>query len=162
MNRNWQPAFSRVRAALMRRGRSRHDADDLVQEAWVRLASFAQRQPVLEPEAFLMRTALNLSIDDYRNGRNRGEQVLLDDVEEMELVDTRPTIETTLIARERLAHLSQSLAGLAAKTRRIFLAHRVEGLTYSEIARAQKLSVGAIEKHIAKATLHITRDMEGW
>ncbi|WP_431257609.1 RNA polymerase sigma factor [Roseateles chitinivorans] len=162
MNRNWLPVFSRVRAALMRRGRSCHDADDLVQEAWIRLASYAQRQTVLEPEAFLMRAALNLSIDDYRSGRSRCEQVMLDDVEEKDLVDTTPTVETTLLARERVARLIQSLAGLGEKTQRIFLANRIEGLTYNEIARAQKLSVGAIEKHIAKATLHLTRDMEGW
>ncbi|MBT9495680.1 MAG: RNA polymerase sigma factor, partial [Paucibacter sp.] len=37
MASNWQITFNRVRAALMRRGRSTHDADDLVQEAWVRL-----------------------------------------------------------------------------------------------------------------------------
>ena len=161
MVKNWKPVFSRIRAAHMRRCRSRQDADDLVQEAWVKLASYEHRDAVQEPEAFLMRTALNLSIDDYRSGRHRGEQVLLEEVE-VELVDTTPTAETTLLARERWARLSQSLATLGAKTQRIFLAHRVDGLTYLEIARANKLSVGAVEKHIAKATLHITKDMEGW
>ncbi|WP_304442601.1 sigma factor, partial [Pelomonas sp. KK5] len=33
----WAEVFGRVRSALMRRGRSAHDADDFVQEAWVRL-----------------------------------------------------------------------------------------------------------------------------
>ena len=80
MVKNWQTAFSRVRAALMRRGRTLHDAEDLVQEAWVRLACYERQQTVAEPEAFLMRAALNLSTDFYRASRIRGEQVLLDDV----------------------------------------------------------------------------------
>lgn len=87
---NWQAAFSRVRAALVRRGRSVHDADDLVQEAWVRLACYEREQTVAKPEAFLMRTALNLSVDAYRTSVNRGEEVLL---EEVVLVDSAPGAE---------------------------------------------------------------------
>ncbi len=159
MVKNLQTILSRVRAALMRRGRTRHDADDLVQEAWVRLACYERSQTVAEPAAFLMRAALNLSIDGYRAARNHGEQVLL---EETMLVDTTPTAEAILLARERIARLSVCLAGLDAKTRRIFLAHRVDGMTYLEIARDNSLSVSAVEKHIAKAMLVITRSMEGW
>ena len=159
MVKNWQTAFSRVRAALMRRGRTRHDADDLVQEAWVRLACYERRQTVAEPEAFLMRAALNLSIDAYRASKSRGEQVLL---EETVLVDATPSAEAVLLGRERIARLSECLACLDARTRKIFLAHRVDGLSYLEIARDHGLSVSSIEKHIAKATLVLTSAMEGW
>lgn len=159
MVKNWQTVFSQVRAALMRRGRTRHDADDLVQEAWVRLACYEQRQTVAEPEAFLMRAALNLSIDAYRSSKNRGEQVL---IEETLLVDATPTAEAIVLARERIARLSESLAGLDARTRGIFLAHRLDGMSYLEIARDFKLSVSSVEKHIAKAMLVAMRSMEGW
>jgi RNA polymerase sigma factor (sigma-70 family) len=159
MVRNWQTAFSRVRAALMRRGRTRHDADDLVQEAWVKLACYERRQEVAEPEAFLMRAALNLSIDAYRTSRNHGEQVLID---ELVLADVAPTAEAILLARERIARLSESLAVLDARTRSIFLAQRVDGLSYAEIAREHRLSVSSVEKHIAKAMLVVTRSMDGW
>jgi RNA polymerase sigma factor (sigma-70 family) len=159
MVRNWQTALSRVRAALMRRGRTRHDADDLVQEAWVRLACYERRQTVAEPEAFLMRTALNLSIDAYRASTNRGEQVLLDEVV---LVDATPGAEAVLLARERVARLSKCLAGLDDRTGKIFLAHRIDGMSYLEIAREHRLSVSSVEKHIAKATLVVTSAMEGW
>jgi DNA-directed RNA polymerase specialized sigma24 family protein len=58
---NWQAALARAKAALIRRGRTARDADDLVQEAWIRLARYEREQTVDKPEAFLMRTALNLS-----------------------------------------------------------------------------------------------------
>lgn len=159
MVKNWQAAFSRVRAALMRRGRTIHDADDLVQEAWVRLACYEREQTVDQPEAFLMRVALNLSIDSYRARASRGEEVLLDDVV---LIDATPGAEAVLLGRERMARLSECLGRLNDKTRDIFLAHRIDGMSYQEIARHHKLSVSSVEKHIAKAMLQVTSWMEGW
>ena len=156
---NWQAAFSRVRAALMRRGRSVHDAEDLVQEAWVRLACYEREQLVAKPEAFLMRTALNLSVDTHRARVSHGEDVLLDEVV---LVDMAPGAEAVVLARERMARLSVCLGRLSDKTRDIFPSHRVDGLTYQEIAARHGLSTSTVEKHIAKATLQVTTWMEGW
>jgi len=157
MIKNWPNVLSRVRSALMRRGRTEHEAEDLVQEAWIRLATY-ERQ-VDRPEAFLMRAALNLSIDAHRTRQTRGEEVMLEDVV---LVDATPSAEAVLLARERLARLSVCLGRLHETTRTIFLAHRVDGMSYQEIARDRGLSISAVEKHIAKATLLLTSGMEGW
>ncbi|MES2099731.1 MAG: RNA polymerase sigma factor [Pseudomonadota bacterium] len=159
MTINWQAAFGRVRAALMRRGRTSHDADDLVQEAWVRLACYERERTVDKPEAFLMRTALNLSIDTHRMRLSHGEEVLLDEVV---LIDAAPNAEAVVLARERVERLGVCLARLSEKTRDIFLAHRIDGMSYQEIAQRNQLSISTVEKHIAKATLQVTGWMEGW
>jgi RNA polymerase sigma factor (sigma-70 family) len=156
---DWQAALARVKAALIRRGRTVHDADDLVQEAWVRLACYERAQTVIKPEAFLMRAALNLSIDTHRMRLNHGDEVLL---EEVVLIDATPTAEAVVLARERVARLSVFLGRLNEKTRDIFLAHRIDGMTYQQIAQRHQLSISTVEKHIAKATLQITSWMEGW
>ena len=159
MTRNWSNVFARVRSALMRRGRTEHEADDLVQEAWIRLATYERERQVDEPEAFLMRAALNLSIDAHRTQQRHGEEVMLEDVV---LIDTTPSAEAALLAKERLARLSVCLGRLNETTRTIFLAHRVDGMSYQEIARVRGLSISSVEKHIAKATLLLTSWMEGW
>lgn len=159
MATNWQTALARVRAALMHRGRTSHDADDLVQEAWVRLACYEREQTVAKPEAFLMRTAINLSIDAHRTRVNHGEEVVLDEVV---LIDTTPTAEAVVLARERVARLSVCLGRLNEKTRDIFLSHRVDRMSYREIAQRHQLSISTVEKHIAKAMLQVTSWMEGW
>ena len=151
--------MSRVRAALMRRGRTVHDADDLVQEAWVRLACYEREQTVAKPEAFLMRTALNLSIDTHRMRLNHGDEVVL---EEVVLVDVAPTAEAVVLARERVARLSVCLGRLSEKTRNIFLAHRIDGMSYQQIAQRRRFSISTVEKHVAKATMQVTGWMEGW
>lgn len=159
MGTNWLAAFASVRTALMRRGQTIHDADDLVQEAWVRLACYEREQAVVQPEAFLMRTALNLSIDAHRASTTRGEEVLL---EHVVLVDTSPGVEAMVLARERVARLSHCVGRLSDRTREIFLAHRVDGLSYGEIASRHRVSISTVEKHVAKATLQLTGWMEGW
>ena len=155
---NWNAVFSRVRSALMRRGRSSHDAEDLVQEAWIRLACYQRDHEVEKPEAFLMRTALNLSIDAHRLRISHGEEVLVEDVV---LVDLAPTAEAVLLAKERMERLSFWLSRLTPKTRDIFLSHRLEGLTYREIAQRHGLSISTVEAHIAKATLRLASWMDG-
>lgn len=159
MVKNWEAVLSRIKFVLMRRGRSRHEAEDLVQEAWVKLACYERRNPVAAPDAFLMRTALNLSIDAYRASKNHGEHVLLDDEA---LIDTSPTVEAILLSRERVVRLSECLVRIDAKTREIFIAHRVHGVSYIGIARQHRISVSSVERHVAKAALMITRAMEGW
>ncbi len=159
MFKDWVGVSSRVKTALRRRGRSEQEADDLVHEAFLRLELYQRERPVEKPEAFLMRTALNLSVDAHRSRATRGEEVLLDDVD---IIDTAPGIEEVLLSRERLRRLSECLARLNHKTRAILLAHRVDGLSYQEIGRLHGLSISSVEKQVAKATLLITAGMEGW
>ena len=159
MIKDLKSAFSKVKSALMRRGRSEPDADDLVQEAWVRLVSHEDQRQTEEPEAFLMRVALNLSIDMHRARQTRGEEVQLEDVV---LIDASPTPEDVLSGQERMARMTHCLSRLGEQTRKIFLAHRIDGLSYKEIASQHGLSIGTVEKYVARATAQLMRGMEGW
>lgn len=106
-----------------------------------------------------MRTALNLSIDAHRTRVSHGEEVVLDEVV---ILDVAPGTEAVVLARERMARLSQCLGRLNEKTRDIFLSYRVDGQTYQQIAQQRGLNISTVEKHVAKATLQLTTWMEGW
>lgn len=157
---DWMDVFARVRGALRRRGQTEHEAEDLVQEAWLRLVCYEdERQPVEQPEAFLMRTALNLSIDAHRMKVGRGEHVVLEDVV---LIDATPSTEAVVLARERMVRLAAGGGRLSDRTREVFLANRGHGMPYGEIAELYGISITAVHHHIAKATLRLTEWMEGW
>lgn len=158
MKKQLPAIFSRIRSALKRRGATQ-DTDDYIQEAWARLVSYERGQVVEQPEAFLMKTAINLSIDAHRARVVHGEQVVL---EEVILVDDSPPVESIVLGRERMVRLEQCLARLGEKPRDMFMAHRLDGLTYREIADQHGLSISTVEKHIAKATLQLITWMEGW
>jgi len=157
--KDWASVFRAVKGALMRRGRTEHDADDLVQDAWIRFDSYQRDHTVDDPDAFLMKVALNLSIDMHRGRRAHGDEVTLEDVV---IIDTSPPAEDVLQARERTERLGLFLGRLTAKTRDMFLAHRFEGMTYKEIARQHGVSVSTVEKHVARASVQLTAWMEGW
>ncbi len=159
MDDEWTSVFLRVKCALRKRGRSKHDAEDIVQEAYVRLIRYGNDHVVSKPAAFLMKSALNLSMDAHRARAHRGSEVLLEDVV---VVDTAPTLEDTLSARERLDHLLECINQLPEKTRAIFLAHRIDGMSYQRIALDRGLSTSSVEKHVAKAVLLLSDGMAGW
>jgi len=160
MATNLRDMLARVKRTVMRQVRVEHDVDDIVQDAWLRLVRYERSgQVVLEPEAFLVRAALNLSLDGYRTRKARGEEPLPD---EERLVDARSDVEATLYAREKTRRLDEGMERLLPITRKILMAHRYEGKSYDEIAREYDVSVSAVEKHIAKAMLELTIWMEGW
>lgn len=156
---NLQPMLARVRSALLRRGRTREDVDDLVHDAWVRMADYAVHHSVADPGAFMMRAALNLAIDEHRARGTRGEEVAM---EVVAIVDPAPEVEARILAQERAARLRACVAQLAPRTRSIFVESRFNGMAHAEIARRYGLSVSAVEKQLAKATMLVAGWMQGW
>lgn len=159
MVRNWQVTLDAMRVMLLRRGRKSEDADDLVQEAWLRFAVYQREKPVASPGAFLVRTVLNLAVTADRARAVRGEEVAVD---ELLLVDASSSTEATVLARERLARLDVCLNRLGSKTRAILLDIRVGGMSFNEAAEIHRISVSGVEKHVAQATAQIAQWMEGW
>lgn len=159
MARGWQVTLDAIKAKLLRRGRSAEDADDLVQESFLRYYIYVRRRPVASAGAFMSRTAMNLAVDADRARAVRREELLMEDDA---IADVSPSLEDRVLARECLARLDDCLDRLDEKTRDIFLDIRVGGMSYAEVARHHRISVSTAEKQVAKATLLIGGRMEGW
>lgn len=156
---NVQTVFARVRAALRRRGSTEHEAEDIVQEAWLRMASYRSPEPIVNPEGFLMRTALNLAANAHRDRQRHGEEVLTDD---SVLMDLAPGLEAALLAKEQVARVEACLGRMSEQTREVFLLYRIDRLTYQEIGRRRGLSVSGVEWHVARANMLLVTWMDGW
>ena len=50
---------------------------------------------------------------------------------------------------------------LPSLTRKIFMAHRLDDMPYEEIARRTGLTVRQVERHMARAILHLDRGLHG-
>jgi RNA polymerase sigma-70 factor (ECF subfamily) len=117
----------------------REDAEDVTQEAFVRLW---ERCPVAGGDgalAWLRRTVRNLCIDvQRRRGRWDRRQVDIDDASPLDLArrgrraDLDP--ELRLVRGERQRALLQALAELPEATSELLWLHYFEGLKYREIA----------------------------
>lgn len=141
----------KLRRLLRSRGQSSHDSDDLIQEAFLRLQVYCQDKPVEQSEAFLVRTVLNLSVDERRRARNR--LVVATPVEMLRLADSRPATDEALAVQQRLQRVKRALDMLSPRAREVFLLHRAEGFSYIQIAEKLGISVSTVEKHMAKAVL---------
>jgi RNA polymerase sigma factor (sigma-70 family) len=140
-----------LRNLLRSRGQSREDTEDLIQEAFLRLHAFMNEgRHVKTPEAFLVRTALNLVVDAHRHSRRDVHTVELVD---LDLVDDTPTPDEIFAAEERLRRVRELLeTALSAESREAYLLHRLDGFTYEEIAQRLRITVRTVEYHIARAT----------
>jgi RNA polymerase sigma factor (sigma-70 family) len=138
----------KARLLLQRRGASPEDAEDLVQEAFLRLEAYTRAHEVEVHEAFLVRTAVNLSVDQNRRARRAPfDRRALD----LDLVaDASPRPDEVFTARERLRRAQEGLMQLSPRARRILLGQRLDGLSHAELARQEEISVSAVEKHIAR------------
>jgi len=145
------------RAALLRYFIARRvppdEAEDVLQDLVVKLASHASG-PVAEPRAYLYRMAENLLLDRIRSDRRRRgrEQAWVTARSGTALdADDRPSPEQVLIARERLATVSEALATLPERTLFVFRRYRIDGMPQRQIAADLGLSLSAVEKHLQKA-----------
>lgn len=134
----------------------RQDAGDLVHESFVRFAnSDACRERAIEcPEAYLNQIATNLLRDRAKSAvqRSLASHIAADDVPL-----AGPDVVAALEARDKLNRLQTALMRLKPKTREIFLAHRLDGLSYKQIAERSGLSVKGVEWHMTKAIDHLDR-----
>jgi RNA polymerase sigma-70 factor (ECF subfamily) len=153
--------WRKAKLAIVRRGVPVDEADDLVQEAFLRLEKYERDHEVQSREAFVMRAAANLTVDRARRAAANpvgpaGELNLADIAAAEALPDEQAE------SRARLEHLELGLAALPEQARRILLLRRIDGLSFKEIAATEGLSVSAVEKKVARATLALMKWMDGW
>lgn len=149
--------LSKARRAVIRQGIPVHDADELVHEAYLRVEKYQRDHEVRSQEALLVRAAVNLSIDRRRRtARVRP----LETFELHEIADANPDPARIMEARARLRDVTEALARLPERTRRILLSRRLDNLSYADIAAAEGMTVAAVEKAIARATLQLMNWLE--
>ena len=107
---------------------------------------------------FLRRVARNLLIDHARAMRRKPAHLPLDEALDTPVAATQ---ELDLEARDVLRAYENAVAGLSFKTRRIFLMHRIEELSYREIQLTLGISLGAVEYHMHRALAHIAAKVGG-
>ncbi|MDO6416096.1 sigma-70 family RNA polymerase sigma factor [Sphingomonas sp. BIUV-7] len=145
--------YREYRLSLMRRLRrttSPERASDLVQQVFTRLVSLGPERlaAITSPAGYLRRSVNNLLLDGAKSDRRQAtvHHVSADDVD-LHAPDQIAALE----ARDMLQRLEQALRRVNPRTREIFLAHRIDGYSYVEIAARTGLSVKGVEKHMSKA-----------
>jgi|AGTN01.1.fsa_nt_gi RNA polymerase sigma factor, sigma-70 family len=134
----------------------RDTAEDLVHEAYVRVATALGRHPVDHIPTFLYQTAHNLALDHLRRERSHSRFVdpAAGDETVLRVPSQEASPETAAADRQKLGRLADALATLPERTRRILLLNRIEGMPYPEIAEKLGISPSTVYKDIQLALAH--------
>lgn len=122
-------------------------ADDLLQDAWLKLCRAQSDETVGNPLAYLRRMATNLAIDDARASARR----LLDPIEIevlLEIADEAPNAEQTASDAQQLQRLVEAIDELPNRRRALFVAARIEGVPHRTLAERFGVSVRTVELEI--------------
>ena len=151
--------LAKAKRAVVRRGVAEQDADELVQEAYLKIERYERAQTARSREALLVTAAVNLSIDRRRR-EARAPFAEIGDLHN--IADAGPDPAQIIEQQRRLQHAKSGLETLPERTRRILLRRRLDGSSYAEIAAEEGMSVAAVEKQVARATLQLMQWMDGW
>ena len=118
------------------------------------------------PMTWLMRIAINLQKDHWRNRRMQfWRQTQTNAVDMDEASDWLPSgessIEQQLLAKERVGQVWKAVEGLSERQRTVFLLRYVEEQELSEIARATGLHEGTVKAHLSRALARVRRELGG-
>jgi|694.fasta_scaffold69628_2 RNA polymerase sigma factor (sigma-70 family) len=138
-----------------------HDAEDLLQELWIKVAT-SSVGPVGNGRAYLFRMANNMAIDQFRSRRQaRARQASWLESQGLghglpeDQPDPAPNAETVISGRQEAEALAEAILALPPGARRALTLHRLEGLSHAEVARAMGISRSGVEKHLALAMRHL-------
>jgi RNA polymerase sigma-70 factor (ECF subfamily) len=136
---------------LVRRLRSREDANDLAQEAYLRYLQLPDPRVLENPAGYLFRIAMNL-LYEWKLRRDRGAVTFDSDLaarSQGDWTDAGPDAFRVLASREDLRRV---LAAIPETYRRVLLMSKVDGFTYIEIAQRLGLAPDTVLTYLARAT----------
>jgi RNA polymerase sigma-70 factor (ECF subfamily) len=137
---------------------------DVVQETFVRAYQNAGRwDRRAEVAPWLMRIAVNLSIDQYRRNRRRSaaEEPLPEGDHAARLAVDEAAPDRRVFGREVGERIQAALAGLPAKQRAVFVLRHCEEMTLEEIADSLGMNLGTVKSALHRAVRALRTRLEG-
>ncbi|OIK01360.1 RNA polymerase sigma-70 factor [Streptomyces colonosanans] len=134
------------------------DAEDVVQEAWLRW-SRADRDTVREPRAYLVRVTTRLAVDRLRQVQARNEAYVGPWLPEPYLTDFGDTVpdaaEQTMLADSVSLAVLVILESLSPLERAVFVLREAFGYPFAEIAATLDRSEAAVRQLAGRARRHV-------
>jgi RNA polymerase sigma-70 factor (ECF subfamily) len=147
------------REALLRfftaRTGSAQEAEDVVQDIFFKIRDL-DTALIENPAAYLYRLGQNVVLDRLRARRRaaaRDDAFRDATTSQMggNAVADEPSAEERLAARQRLARLISALEDLPPQCKRVFVLHKLEGMSHAAVAAELGISKSAVEKHMMSA-----------
>lgn len=144
---------SHLRDAAARILGCRQRAEDVVQDAYLKINEIAPSFVAQQPVAYLFRVVRNLAIDRHRRASFES-TVFAAEEDGLDMTGDSDGPEAIMIGSQYLQLVSQALSELPARTRHVFELYRIGDYTQSQIARQLDISTTLVNFMIRDATNH--------
>lgn len=138
-----------VRNWLRRRWRTGIDVDDVIQEAYCRIAGLGSVDHIARGRSYFFRTAQAVAIDMMRHAKVAN-IVAVTEIEWMDVRDDEPLADRSAMAKQELEKVDGLLSRLSWTCRRVIELRRIEGLSQRETAAKLNVSESVVENHIVR------------
>ena len=135
---------------VMKFGVSEEDAEEIVQEAFVRLLRLDEPDTHSYLRSYLQRIASNIAIDRYRRSQISPEIAANPD-DETHLGVHQLSPERIQQSQETLIELQKCLDKLPPKCRTAFTLYKIQGKSYGDIAQTMGISESMVRKYVLQA-----------
>jgi RNA polymerase sigma factor (sigma-70 family) len=129
--------------------RNEHDAEDVVQEAYLKafrhLAAFRGE----DGRAWLLAIVRNTCYDRLRQSGARDDSAFDEGIHSVG--QPTPNPESSLLARENAELLREALAELPPEYREVLVLRELEELSYTEIACITRIPIGTVMSRLSRA-----------
>ena len=129
--------------------RNDHDAEDIVQESFLKAFAAADEFRGRDPRVWLFTIVRNTTINLLR--RRRSERIAGRPEEMQEPVDTAADPESAMIAGSRRTRIRAAIAALPDDFREALILREFEGLSYKEIASVLNAPIGTVMSRLSRA-----------
>jgi RNA polymerase sigma-70 factor (ECF subfamily) len=126
------------------------EAEDIIQEAYAKIASLPSVAGILSPRSYFFQVARSIFLMHIR----RTKLVSIDavaDLEQLNSIDYSLSPEIEVSDREQLRHLAEAVAILPEPNRSALLLRVIHELSHNEIAHRLGMSANAVQKMLAKS-----------
>ena len=135
------------------------DADDVVQEAYLRAFKFFDGFHGGDSRAWILKIVRNTCYSWLQ--KNRGHEIATEFDEEQHSIGTRDP-EAVLIGKIDSQVLKRLLEALPLEFREIVILRDIEGLSYKEIAEVADLPLGTVMSRLARARRHLQNGLASY
>ena len=139
--------------------RSDHDAEDVVQEAYLRAFRFFGGFRGGDAKAWLLTIVRNTSYSTWRRLGEASTTVPLDE-DTPEVEDGALGPEDLLLQKASGQEVREALDALPVELREVVVLRELEGLSYKEMAEVTQLPIGTVMSRLARARARLRRGLQ--
>ena len=150
-DREWAALRKTIVSYVMKRGQPCHIAEDVAQEACIKLLRYCEQQRPASLYALAFRIASTCLVDMIRKGGNATVDLEHDHACEDPLPDR------VIDGQSRVARFETALAAMPSLRRAVFRKRRIDNHSHAQIAAEFGISVASVEKHVTRGLQDLRR-----